>query len=116
MVDVIDRARSIGELGGQGHERQSIPPNRTWSRCVCGSASFVHNDGVTTLPQDGLTDEQRAWALHSEALWARAHAIANAHPGIDAGDVYHALRCLELPLAERLRLGLSRGRLRAYAR
>jgi hypothetical protein len=79
-------------------------------------ASLRRDCGVTTLPPDGLTAEQRAWALHSEALWARAHAIANAHPGVDAGDVYPALRCRELPPAERLRLGLSRGRLRAYAR
>ena len=67
-------------------------------------------------PQDGLTDAQRAWALHSEALWARARAIARAHPAIDVGDVYHALRCLELTPAERLRRGLSRGKLRTYAR
>jgi hypothetical protein len=35
---------------------------------------------------------------------------------VDPGDVYHALRCLELTPAERLRRGLSRGRLRAHAR
>ena len=75
-----------------------------------------HNEGVEISPPEGLTGEQREWALHSEALWARAHRIAQQHPQIDAGDVYHALRCLELPPAERLRYGLSRGRLRAYAR
>jgi hypothetical protein len=63
-----------------------------------------------------LTEEQRAWALHSEALWRRAHEIAHSNPGIDPGDVYHALRCLERSPAERLRRGLGRGRLRAYAR
>jgi hypothetical protein len=65
---------------------------------------------------DEWTDEQRAWARRSEALWTRAHQIARAHPEVDAGDVYHALRCLELPPVDRLRLGLGRGRLRAYAR
>lgn len=65
---------------------------------------------------DEWTDEQRTWALHSEALWARAHQIVQAHPHIDAGDVYHALRCLELAPSVRLRQGLNRGRLRAYAR
>jgi hypothetical protein len=65
---------------------------------------------------DAWTDEQRAWAQRSEALWARAHRIAAQHAGVDVGDVYHAFRCLELAPAERLRQGLSRGRLRAYAR
>jgi hypothetical protein len=64
----------------------------------------------------GLSEEQRAWALHSEALWRRAHEIARSSPGIDAGDVYHALRCLELSPSERLRRGLGRGRLRADLR
>jgi hypothetical protein len=63
-----------------------------------------------------MTPEQRAWAQHSEALWQRAHAIAAADASVDAGDVYHALRCLELAPSERLRRGLSRGRLRIHAR
>ena len=62
---------------------------------------------------DSLTNQQRDWAIHSEALWARARAIAQTHPGVDAGDVYHALRCLELTPAARLRQALSRGRLLA---
>lgn len=70
---------------------------------------------ISDLQQD-LTPDEQAWAAHSEQLWRRAHAIAAAAPDIDAGDVYHALRCLELTPTERLRLGLSRGRLRAYAR
>ena len=65
---------------------------------------------------DEWTDEERQWALHSEALWARVYRIAEKQPGVDAGDIYHALRCLELAPAERLRQGLGRGRLRAYAR
>jgi hypothetical protein len=49
-----------------------------------------------TPTSDELTGEERRWALHSEALWARAYRIAETHPGVDAGDIYHALRCLEL--------------------
>lgn len=64
----------------------------------------------------GLTAEQQAWARHSEALWQQAHALAREHPEHDPSDLYHALRCLELTPTERLRTGLQRGRLRAYAR
>jgi len=67
-------------------------------------------------PLARLTSEQEAWLRHSEALWQRAHAIAQQHPRHDPSDIYHALRCLELTPAERLRAGLQRGRLRAYAR
>jgi hypothetical protein len=35
-----------------------------------------------------LTGQQRAWALHSEGLWRRAHEIVRANPSIDPGDVY----------------------------
>jgi hypothetical protein len=65
---------------------------------------------------DGLTEDERAWALRSEALWRKAHRIAARHPGMDPGDVYHALRCLQLTPSERLRNALSRGRLRTDAR
>ena len=61
-----------------------------------------------------LTDDERDWALRSEALWREAHVIAAANPGVDAGDVYHALRSLELPPAERLRRGLTRVRTRPH--
>lgn len=63
-----------------------------------------------------LTEAERAWVRHSEELWTQAHRIAAACPSIDAGDVYHSLRCLELSPSERLARGLSRGRLRTYAR
>lgn len=79
----------------------------------------VYNDQVdvpTSAPLDALSPEQQEWARHSESLWRRAHLVAAAHPGVDPGDVYHALRCLELTPAERLRRGLGRGRLRTYAR
>jgi hypothetical protein len=62
------------------------------------------------------TADQEVWLAHSEALWRQAHAIARVHPEHDPSDLYHALRCLELTPTERLRAGLQRGRLRAYAR
>lgn len=62
-----------------------------------------------------LTDAQQAWVRHSEALWREAHAIAAAHPGMDAGDVYHALRALDLTPSERLHRGLTRVRRRPHA-
>ena len=63
-----------------------------------------------------LSETERAQAVWSEALWRRADDVARRHPTVDRGDVYHALRCLELEPVERLRRGLSRGRLRAHAR
>jgi hypothetical protein len=63
-----------------------------------------------------FASDQRAWIQHSEMLWRRAHALARLHPEHDPSDLYHALRCLELTPAARLRAGFQRGRLRAYAR
>jgi hypothetical protein len=63
---------------------------------------------------ENLTDPQRDWLLHSEALWREAHSIASATPGVDAGDVYHALRCLELSPSQRLGRGLTRVRTRTH--
>jgi hypothetical protein len=82
------------------------------SRDVTVTKPLGDNVTVDSDVDDGLTDDQRAWVAHSESLWRRAHEIAATHAGIDAGDVYHALRCLELSPTERLRQGLSRGRLR----
>jgi hypothetical protein len=65
-------------------------------------------------PLEGLSEAEKAWILHSESLWRIAHAIALEQPQLDAGDLYHALRCLELAPAERLARGLSRGRLGAH--
>jgi hypothetical protein len=62
-----------------------------------------------------LSAEQQAWVRHSEALWREAHAIVAAAPDLDAGDVYHALRSLELTPAERLRRGLTRVRHRPHS-
>lgn len=71
-----------------------------------------------TLPQSAveLTAEQRAWLLASEALWRRAHSIVSERPDLDVGDVYHALRNLQLTPAERLRRGLTRVRVRPHSR
>ena len=63
-----------------------------------------------------LSAEQEAWLRHSEALWREAHAIVAAAPDLDAGDVYHALRSLELTPAERLRRGLTRVRNHPHSR
>ena len=73
---------------------------------------------VSAPPTDieHLTEDERAWVLHSEALWREAHAIARATAGVDPGDIYHALRCLELPPAARLRRGLTRVRHRPHTR
>jgi hypothetical protein len=70
----------------------------------------------TAAPAEELTPEQRAWALHSEALRRRALAIVSERPDLDAGDVYHALRTLELSPAERLQRGLTRVRVRPHRR
>lgn len=58
-----------------------------------------------------LTAEQRAWLIADERRWARAHAIAARHPGVDAGGVYRVLRNLEKTPTERLRAALHHGRL-----
>jgi hypothetical protein len=80
---------------------------------------------VSTFQQPGdsadtalaaLTPEQRAWVETSERLWSTAHQIGKRHPGVDASDLYHALRCLQLTPSQRLSRALSRGRLRAHAR
>ena len=61
-----------------------------------------------------LMDHQRDGLLHSEALWREAHAIAAVNPRVDPGDVYHALRCVELPPSQRLARGLTRVRNRPH--
>ncbi|OFW17921.1 MAG: hypothetical protein A3H97_22690 [Acidobacteria bacterium RIFCSPLOWO2_02_FULL_65_29] len=71
----------------------------------------------TNSPErENFTEEQRAWLRHSEALWREAHRIAAANPDVDPGDVYHALRCLDLSPSERLRRGLTRVRDRSHLR
>lgn len=65
---------------------------------------------VTGPESDKLTDEQREWVRHSEALWREAHSIVATNSRVDVGDVYHSLRCLELPPSQRLGRGLTRVR------
>lgn len=65
---------------------------------------------------DGLDADQRAWLLERDHLWRRAHEVVGEHPHLDVSDVYHALRNLKLAPAERLKRGLSRGRLGARRR
>ena len=62
-----------------------------------------------------LTEDQRYWAIEAEALWRRAMAIAERHPGMDVSGVYHVLWNLRRTPEERLRRGLN-GRLRADRR
>jgi hypothetical protein len=72
---------------------------------------------MTDDPEEDLTDDQRAWILHSEALWREAQEIVGENPNHDAGTVYHSLRNLELSPAERLHRGLTRvRRTRSHAR
>jgi hypothetical protein len=59
---------------------------------------------------ENLTDEQRAWLQHSEELWLKAQQIVADDRDRDLGNVYHALRNLELSPAERLQRGLTRVR------
>ena len=61
-----------------------------------------------------MPEGQPAWFRHSEELWSKAHAITSRNPALDVGDVYHALRTLELPPSERLRRGLTRVRIRPH--
>ena len=63
-----------------------------------------------------LPEAQRTWVLRSEARWREAYAIAAANPGVDPGDVFHALGCLDLPPALRLLRGLTRARIRPHRR
>lgn len=83
--------------------------------CHTTDVTEVMDSGTPAALRD-LTESERELAIQSEARWQRAHHIASQHPGVDPSDVYHALRCLELDPAERLRRGLSRGHLRTYAR
>jgi hypothetical protein len=85
-----------------------------WRSHVGGHVQAPRAEGDDVLGR--LAEGEQMLARRSERRWQRAHAIARECPGVDPGDVYHALQCLELEPAERLRRGLSRGRLRAYSR
>jgi hypothetical protein len=84
---------------------------------VSGYNRFVGAvDNGSESTEQMLTAAQRQWVLHNEELWRRARAIVETRPDLDAGDVHHALRALELPPSERLRRGLTRVRARPHAR
>jgi hypothetical protein len=57
---------------------------------------------------EDLSDAEKAWVEDNERLWARAHAIAARHPGMDVSLVYHTLVNLRRTPEERLARGLVR--------
>jgi hypothetical protein len=59
------------------------------------------------------SDAARAWKERHERLWAEALRIVAEKPELDVSGVYHVLCNLERTPEDRLRKGLSRGRLRA---
>jgi hypothetical protein len=63
-----------------------------------------------------LAPEQRTFVAEKEPLWRRAHEIADANPGVDVSDVYHALATWHETPSERLRRALRRARLLTRAR
>jgi hypothetical protein len=63
-----------------------------------------------------LTEDERRWAIEAEALWRRAMAIAERHPGMDVSGVYHVLWNLRRPIEERIRRGLILDNLRPERR
>jgi hypothetical protein len=65
------------------------------------SVSDVSESSDTTRD---LTPDQRAWLVHSEALWRKAHVIVSGRPDLDVGDVYHDLRPHPCPSSPSLRL------------
>ncbi len=86
-----------GHGGGPAAERD---PGTCWRL-----PHSVDADLATLSPAD------RDWIARDERRWARAAAIAAAHPGMDPGGVYRVLRNLEKSPTERLREGLTHGRL-----
>jgi len=103
------RADYIEEMSLCQMLRRSTPACST-------QAAQVASWGMEKADVESLTEAERAWFLHSEELWRRAHVIAADHPGLDPGDVYHALRALELTPSERLRRGLTRVQRRPHTR
>lgn len=69
-----------------------------------------YNRRMDTAALDHLTTEQRARVIEDEKLWRLAHELATAHPGVDAGGIYHVLRNLKKAPADRLRAALDHGR------
>jgi hypothetical protein len=63
-----------------------------------------------------LSPIARAWIVENEARWRQAHAIAQRHPDLDVGDIYHVLCTLHETPTQRMRRSLAHGRLRPRTR
>ncbi len=59
---------------------------------------------------DDLVTDPEAWLAENERLWRAAHDLAARNPGIDVGDLYHALVQLQRTPEERLARSLATGR------
>jgi len=79
-----------------------------------GTVGVVVSETMDSLDEElaRLSPEHRAQAEGLLALRAQAAALA-VELGLDAGDVFHQLQQLARTPAERLRIGLAHGRLRA---
>jgi hypothetical protein len=60
-----------------------------------------------------LGPEDRAWIEANEALWQRAREIAERHPGLDPGDLYHVLATWHETPTQRVRRSFAHARLRS---
>jgi hypothetical protein len=67
---------------------------------------------------ESLSPEHRAWVIHSEQLWRKAHDIAARNPDVDVSGIYHVLRNLEKTPTQRLRdiLGIGQALFRTHRR
>ena len=63
-----------------------------------------------------LNPDEQAWLLESEGRWKRAHQIAEKHPELDVGDIFHVLSTLHESPSQRVRRSLAHGRLRPRTR
>ena len=120
--EVVAKARRTS-FDHEQHPRQSVMRAGELECFEIGSGSLDSASGPTWHTTDvaepldvnesdafrDLSDPERAMARHSESLWRRAHQIARDNAGVDPGDIYQALRCLELEPAERLRRGRPNG-------
>jgi len=79
-----------------------------------GTVGVVVSETMDSLDEElaRLSPEHRVQAAALLALRAQAAALA-VELGLDAGDVFHQLQQLARTPAERLRIGLAHGRLRA---
>lgn len=57
---------------------------------------------------DALDENEKAWVIDNERLWARAHAIVARQPKLDVSLVYHTLVNWRRTPEERLARGLAR--------